>query len=86
MSNVLIYVATIILTYGFGILAKKFKWNQKLPIPVQNVLVWVIVLILAWLLSEPINTEEIFGLVIATSGGAGTATLGYDVQKAKKGE
>ena len=84
MVNVLIYVATIILTYGFGILSKRFKWNEQMPIPVQSIFIWLIVLTLSWFLSEPINAEETFYLIIASAGGAGTATLGYDTKKAIK--
>lgn len=84
MVNILVYIASTILTYVLGICAKKFKWNEQLPIPVQNILVGLTVLVLAWLLSEPVDAQEIFNLVIAASGGAGTATLGYDTQKINK--
>lgn len=80
MVNVLIYIVSTLVTYIMGILSKKFKWNESLPIPVQNIIVGAIVFLLAWLFTKP-NTEELLNQIIVALGGAGTATLGYDVKK-----
>ena len=86
MINMLIYIVSTILTYVLGILAKKFKWNQTLPIPVQNIMVGLTVFVIAWTLTKTPNPETLFEQIMASLGGAGTATLGYDTTKINKGE
>ena len=86
MINTLIYIVSTILTYILGILAKKFKWNEQIPIPIQNILVGIVVFIIAWALNTPENTQELLNQIVVALGGAGTATLGYDTTQIKKGE
>lgn len=84
MINIIVYVVSTLVTYISGLLAKKFKWNEGLPIPIQSILIALIVLMIAWLCSEPVTAEEIFSLVLSSGGGAGLATLTYDTMKIKK--
>lgn len=86
MIKVLIYIVSTLLTYFLGILAKKFKWNEQIPIPIQNILVGLVVFFLAWALTNPVDTEELINQIALALGGAGTATLGYDTTKINKGE
>ena len=39
MINLIIYIVSTLLTYILGLLSKKFKWNETLPIPIQNIFV-----------------------------------------------
>lgn len=86
MVNLLIYIVSTVLTYVLGILAKKFKWNEELPIPIQNILVGITVFFIAWVFINPANPQELLNQIVVALGGAGTATLGYDTTKIKKGE
>ena len=41
LVSIIVYVVTTIFTYVLGILSKKFKWNEELPIPVQNIMIGI---------------------------------------------
>lgn len=86
--SVLVFVVSTLMTYILGLLSKKHKWNEKLPIPVQNCLVGIIVFILACVFclvfKKTIEPVIIVQQIALAMGGAGTATLGYDLQKIDK--
>lgn len=84
MIEILIYVVSTVLTYILGLLSKKFKWNESLPIPVQNILVGAIVFAIFYIVKRPADIEQALQQIIIAMGGAGTATLGYDTQKIGK--
>lgn len=81
----LVYIVSTVFTYVFGILSKKHKWNESLPIPIQNFVVGLVVFVLAYVfclvMKVNLSPEEILHQIIFAIGGAGTATLGYDTQK-----
>ena len=89
MIGYLVYIVSTLFTYIFGILSKKYKWNESLPIPIQNFVVGLVVFVLAYIfcliMKQNLNPEEILQQIIFAIGGAGTATLSYDTQK-KMGE
>lgn len=85
MINTLIYIVSTLLTYILGLIAKKFKWNEEIPIPVQNIIIGLTVFVIAWGLTSPTDTKELLNQIIVSLGGAGTATLGYDASQIKKG-
>lgn len=80
MINSLIFITSTLMTYIMGILSKKFKWNEVMPIPVQNIIVGIIVFAIAYFFTKE-NGEELLEQIITALGGSGTATLGYDLQK-----
>lgn len=91
MINLITYAVSTILTYTLGLLSKKFKWNETIPIPIQNIFVALITFGIAYLWFHFTNTEmeaqDILEQIIVALGGAGTATLAYDTDKATmKGE
>lgn len=85
MINIITYITSTLFTYVMGLLSKKFKWNEELPIPVQNVLVGIVVFALSVaylkIVKEPINVEIIIEQIMVALGGSGTATLYYDNKK-----
>ncbi len=86
MINLLVYIVSTLATYIMGILSKKMKWNESLPIPIQNILIGIIVFTIFYIIYHPANTEEVIEQIIVALGGTGTATLGYDTQKLNKEE
>lgn len=83
--NYLIFIVSTIMTYILGIISKKHKWNETLPIPIQNCLVGIIVFILTYVfclfMKTELRSDEILEQILLSMGGVGTATLGYDIQK-----
>ena len=86
MINFLIYIVSTILTFGLGICSKKFKWNEQLPIAIQDIIIGLTVFIIAWALFPAYDKEELLNQIILALGGSGTAALGYDTIQIKKGE
>lgn len=84
MINLLIYITSTLLTYFLGLMAKKMKWNEELPIPIQNILVGLIVFGLAYLITKPADMTDLVNQIWLAIGGAGTATLVYDTSKIGK--
>lgn len=84
----LTFICSTLFTYIFGIISKKHKWNNTLPIPIQNCIVGVGVFILAYVfclvMKIETNPNDMIQQIICALGGAGTATLGYDTQKINK--
>ena len=90
MINLIIYIVSTLLTYILGLLSKKFKWNETLPIPIQNIFVGVITFLVAYICCKVSGTEidiqSTMEQIIVALGGAGTAALGYDTNKSIKEE
>ena len=84
MLEILVFVVSTIVTYILGILSKKFKWNEQLPIPLQNIIVGVIVFTIFYLVKRPADIELALQQLMLAMGGVGTATLGYDTSKVGK--
>lgn len=88
MINLIIYIVSTLLTYILGLLSKKFKWNETLPIPIQNIFVGVITFLVAYICCKVAGTEidiqSTMEKIIVALGGAGTAALGYDTNKSIK--
>ena len=84
MINLLIYAVSTVLTYFLGIISKKLKWNETLPIPVQNIFVGLIVFMIALAITKTNEPTQLFEQIFMSLGGVGTATLGYDTQKINK--
>ncbi len=84
----LVFVVSTLLTYILGLISKKHKWNEALPIPIQNCLVGIVVFLLAYvfclIMKIEIEPNNIIQQILFAMGGAGTATLGYDTQKINK--
>lgn len=84
MINLLIYIVSTVFTYVLGILSKKLKWNEELPIPIQNIMVGLIVFGIAYLITKPTDYMVLVDNIWCAMGGAGTATLAYDTIKINK--
>ena len=82
--QLLVYVLTTLVTYGLGILSKKLKWNEDVPIPVQNIIVGVLAFIICWLMGDFTNPQVIIQSIITALSGVGTATIVYDTKKQMK--
>ena len=85
MINLIVFIVSTLFTYVFGILSKHFKWNETLPIPVQNIMVGLISFSIFYIIYRPGNSEEVINQIIVALGGSGTATLSYDLSKINKG-
>ena len=88
MTNAVIYAIATLLTYFLGLYSKKKGWNDKLPIPIQNILIGIGCflggLVANYIFNEQMTYEIILQQVTAALGGAGTATLAYDTDKMNK--
>ena len=83
MENIigyLTFVVSTLFTYFMGIISKKHKWNETLPIPIQNMLVGLIVFVLTYVfcLAMKINmkTEDMIEQIIFAMGGARNCYIG----------
>ena len=78
--EIITMVVTAIITYGFGLLAKKFNWATKDYIPFQNLCVGLFsgILVYVFGLNENLLGAVILGLFAALTAG-GT----YDLSKMK---
>ena len=87
MIKLLTYIVSTLFTYILGIISKKYRWHETLPIPVQNIIVGIIVFILSLItfhiLKENVSIENIIEQIIVAIGGSGTATLAYDAKNTK---
>jgi hypothetical protein len=78
----IIQIVTIIVTWGLGVVSKKYtKLNNKL-IPVQNILIGVIVAIIEWVITKDFSTA------IALSGllAGGSYDVLHNLEKLVRGE
>ena len=86
MLEVLVYIVSTVVTYTMGIISKKLKWNEELPIPIQNIIIGIIVFVIFYLVKRPDDIELALQQLMLALGGVGTATLGYDTVKIRKEE
>ena len=88
MINELVLIFSAIVTYFLGIASKKFKWNDNLPIPFQNLIIGALVFVVYFLYQkatgETIDIQSIVQQIYYALGGSGLATLVYDAQKSTK--
>lgn len=84
MLEILIYIVSTIVTYVLGLLSKKLKWNEQLPIPIQNIIIGIIVFVIFYLVKRPDDIELALQQLMLALGGVGTATLSYDTTKIGK--
>lgn len=83
-STMVITVVTAIITYIFGILAKKFNWIDKQYIPAQNAVIGVLAGILCYLLG--LSGTDVMSSIIYCLVGSMASGGTYDMIKTKKGE
>lgn len=78
----LISIVTILVTWVFGIVAKKSKWVNNKMIPLQNIAIGVIVAVIEWIITKD------FKVAIALSGiiAGGTYDVFHNLEKLVKGE
>lgn len=74
--EVIITVVTAIVTYVFGVLAKKFEWIESKYIPVQNLVVGILAGFLSYSLGlAPDLTTALMLCLFASLGAGGTHDL-----------
>ena len=44
--QLIVYIVTTLFTYVLGKVSKYFRWNETLPIPVQNIVIGIIATII----------------------------------------
>ena len=78
----IITVVTIVVTWIFGVIAKKSTWIKNNLIPLQNIVVGLIVAIIEWIITKD------FSMAIAVSGliAGGSYDVFHNLQKIVKGE
>ncbi len=84
MIETLTYIVSVLVTYIMGVISKKMKWNEEMPIPIQNILVGIIVFVIVYFTQRPVDVEVALNQIMLALGGAGTATLCYDTVKVGK--
>lgn len=82
-TEAIIGFCNIVITYIFGILAKKFNWIESKYIPIQNLFIGVVAGILAWCVGL---ADNVIVSIVSCLVGSFTAAGLYDTIKAKKGE
>lgn len=81
--TIVISFATLVVTYIFGILAKKFNFIESKYIPCQNLIIGILAGIIAFVLGLVEDLAQAIILCIISAFGAGG---GYDfVQKTTEG-
>lgn len=75
----IIAVATMVVTFICGLIAKKVKWFDNNLIPIQNILIGIIVAVIEWIITKDFSTA------IAVSGliAGGVYDIGHNLQKMK---
>ena len=84
MVETLVYIVTTVVTYILGLISKKLKWNEDLPIPVQNIIIGIITFVILYFIKKPQDIEVLMQQIITAIGGVSTAALCYDASKIKK--
>ena len=83
----IVYIVSTLLTYFIGLISKKKGWNKDIiPIPIQNICIaficFVVILLVNIIFQLNVDTQYVLMYLISAFGGAGTATLSYDIGKA----
>lgn len=80
--NTLISLVTIIVTWGLGVVAKRYtSLNNKL-IPIQNILVGLIVAVFEWIVTKDFSTAIALSGLIA----GGSYDVFHNLEKIMRGE
>ena len=86
----IVYVVSTLFTYIGGIVSKKKGYNESLPIPIQNIIIglicFVAISVFGIITKQDIDVGMVITYLTTSLGGAGTATLAYDVDKSTKKE
>lgn len=77
--DIIIPVITVIISYGFGLLAKKFNWYESKYIPIQNGIIGILSAII-YCIAVP---ESNFIIILCTALSGFTAGGIYDTSKTK---
>ena len=83
-SEMIMAVATALVTYIFGLLSKKFNWIESQYIPVQNFLIGVLTGIISYILK--INDVDLLTSIICCLVGSMASGGTYDLTKTKSKE
>lgn len=76
-------LCNIVITYIFGLLAKKYGWIESKYIPLQNLCIGVVAGVLAWLLGL---SDNVILSVVTCLVGSFTAAGLYDTIKTRRKE
>lgn len=80
--NTIIYLVTMVVTWGLGVISKKYtKLNNKL-IPIQNILIGVIVTLVEWAITKDLNAAIALSGVMA----GGLYDIFHNLKKLAEGE
>lgn len=80
--DTLVSLVTIIITWGLGIISKKYtKLNNKL-IPIQNILIGLIVALIEWIATKDFSTAIALSGLIA----GGSYDIFHNLEKIVRGE
>lgn len=82
-TEAILGLCNIVITYIFGVLAKKYEWIESQYIPIQNLFVGIIAGVLAWIVG--LSNNVIVSIVTCLIGSFTAAGL-YDTIKTRKGE
>lgn len=80
-SELIISIATVVITWALGVLSKKCKFIKNNLIPVQNVLIGLVVASVEWLITKDFETAIAISGLIA----GGTYDIFHNLQKMNKG-
>lgn len=79
--QLIVYIVTTLFTYVLGKVSKYFRWNETLPIPIQNIAIGVIATIIGCVIHvEGLDANGVIQAVVTALGGVGTATVLYDAK------
>ncbi len=79
--QLIVYIITTLFTYVLGKVSKYFRWNETLPIPVQNIVIGIIATIIGCVIHvEGLDANGVIQAVVTALGGVGTATVLYDAK------
>ena len=79
--QLIVYIITTLFTYVLGKVSKYFRWNETLPIPVQNIVIGIIATIIGCVIHvEGLDANGVIKAVVTALGGVGTATVLYDAK------
>ena len=79
--QLIVYLVTTLFTYVLGKVSKYFRWNETLPIPVQNIVIGIIATIIGCVIHvEGLDANGVIQAVVTALGGVGTATVLYDAK------
>ena len=79
--QLIVYIVTTLFTYVLGKVSKYFRWNETLPIPVQNIAIGIISAVIGCVIRvEGLDANGIIQAVVTALGGIGTATVLYDAK------